>query len=338
MNRSFRKVHARHGSQDVHDEKDDDDEDQDLSEYKDLQSVAPGQSQDLNEHHDEIKHQLNQGLHDIKKHLNERKTRYKQELSDRISLIEKMEKELSNISGKCSDRWRKIQKKIWFISLLRRVLRNARNFGIDPRKLPEVTEEAKEAKRRISFVIYPDSIFSRVHIVIMLFIMVYLVILFPLDLAFNLDEHSHAWSIADKCITGYFFLDIIVSFVSAYEHNGVLVDNLPRIACNYLSKWFVLDLITVIPFELFVDLDNFQYRRLLKLPRLMRLINSMFQNTESKRKTRSLVIEKLKLIFSSSNRRNAFVSLIAPMMFFHIMACLWIFLAQLEEGYSWMNS
>jgi hypothetical protein len=190
----------------------------------------------------------------------------------------------------------------------------------------------------MSYIIYPGSRFSRVHVILLLIVMVYLVIVFPLDLAFDLEARSAFWGIVDNIITGFFAFDILVSFLTAYEVKGVLIDDWKTIAKNYLLKWFVLDVLTVFPFFLLMDERSFRFKRLLKLPRLLRIANSMFQNTESKRKTRSLVIEKLKLIFSSSNRRNAFVSLIAPMMFFHIMACLWIFLAQLEEGYSWMNS
>ena len=116
--------------------------------------------------------------------------------------------------------WKKIQNKTLFLSLLRRILRNARNFGIDPKKLPEMAEIDEETKGRNNCVIYPDGSLYKFHIIVMSVIMVYLIIFFPLDLAFNLNESSPQWSITDQCITLYFVLDIFVSLFTAYEHDG----------------------------------------------------------------------------------------------------------------------
>ena len=92
---------------------------------------------------------------------------------------------------------------------------------------------------------------------------------------------------------------------------------------NYLTKWFLLDIVTVIPFDSIFAIDNLRYKRLLKLPRLMRLMNSMFQTTESKKKTRSLVITKLKQLFTSANSIYIIKSLMITIIFIHVSACLW---------------
>jgi len=64
----------------------------------------------------------------------------------------------------------------------------------------------------------------------------------------------------------------------------------------------------------------------------------MFQNTESKRKTRSLVIEKLKLIFSSSSGLKIFMSLGMTGVFIHLAACLWIYIEGMEiDRSSWLS-
>ena len=106
---------------------------------------------------------------------------------------------------------------------------------------------------------------------------------------------------------------------------------------NYLTKWFLLDIVTVIPFDSIFAIDNLRYKRLLKLPRLMRLMNSMFQTTESKKKTRSLVITKLKQLFTSAKSRHILMSVIGAFSFIHVSACLWIFLSQLStDEDSWL--
>ena len=288
----------------------------------------------------EIKHELNAGLQEIKMHLKERKKVYRCELKKRIEKIELEEKKLDFVSKKFKDRWLKIQKKTLFLSLLRQSLRKTRNFGIDPKKVPENASLIEESHAKKCSVIYPDAWYYKLHIFLMLSIMIYLIIFFPLDLAFNLNELAEGWRVVDTAITSYFALDIIVSLLTAYEDNGVLVESNKQIAKNYLLKWFLLDLITVIPLDLIFELDNFRYKRLLKAPRLMRLVNSMFQNTESKKKTRSFVAEKLKLIFSSSKTVNSvkYICLIA--MFIHVSASCWYFLADAlieNESGNWIS-
>lgn len=279
--------------------------------------------------HKEIYHELNDGLTRIKHHLKDRKRKYRDELKKRIMMIENDEKKLDLVSQKFKDRWQKIQKKTLFLSVLRRSLRNTRNFGIDPKKLPEVAQLDEEPPKKKCSVIYPDRWFYKLHIMIMLLIMVYLIIFFPLDLAFNLNESSSIWRTSDQLITYYFAIDIIVSFFTAFEENGILIDSNIQIAKNYLLKWFIIDLITVIPLDVLLAADNLRYKRLLKAPRLMRLINSMFQNTESKKKTRSMLIEKLKLIFSSSKSIYTFKYIILTAIFIHVNACLWYFIGDI---------
>jgi hypothetical protein len=312
------------------------DEDGDVSEYQDLDCIAGNSVDEDGGPHKEIKQQLNKGLSDIKEHLRERKKRYKQELSDRIAVIEKNEQQLSNISEKFRDRWKKIQKKTLFLSLLRRILRNARNFGIDPNKLPEVAVIDEEHARKWT-VIYPDGFFYKTHIAMLLVIFFYLIVVFPLDLAFNIFDDSFLWSVADYFITAYFGVDILVSFVTAYYKEGVLVDANRAIALNYLLKWFLLDLVTVVPFDLIFSLEDFKYKRLFKLPRMMRLVNTLFQNTESKKKTRGFVVEKLKLLFASAKIYHIVSSLLFTCIFIHISACLWCLMLVITDEEHWVT-
>ena len=83
-----------------------------------------------------------------------------------------------------------------------------------------------------------------------------------------------------------FFIDMILQFFTSYlveTADGLNWEvNLWNIACHYLKTWFMLDFITVFPFELFVlfsfvnggsewkSLKVLRALRLLKLVRLMR--------------------------------------------------------------------
>jgi Ion transport protein len=288
--------------------------------------------------HKEIKDQLNQGLNAIKRHLAYRKDKYKTELKKRIEAIQKDEAELKNISSeKYTKKWRFLQRKVSFVSIVFNSLRNIRNFGVVPMKMSKLRMTSNSERSTflgIHWVVYPEMLLYKLHILMMLLIMVYLIIFFPLDLAFNLDNTDPILATIDTSISIYFGIDILVSFLTAYEQDGVVVVSNKKIARNYLLKWFIVDLITVIPLDMIFQLENFRYKRLLKVPRLMRLLNSIFQNTESKKKTRSLVMEKLKLVFSSSKTRMLLSILTMIMVFIHVTACLWLFigLGALESG------
>lgn len=44
-------------------------------------------------------------------------------------------------------------------------------------------------------------------------------------------------------------VDLVVNFISAYEDDDNNVEkSLPKIVVNYLKTWFLLDLISTIPF------------------------------------------------------------------------------------------
>lgn len=50
-------------------------------------------------------------------------------------------------------------------------------------------------------------------------------------------------------VDGLFLIDIFINFISAYEDpvTGLPVISLKKIAFNYLTGWFCLDLLAVMP-------------------------------------------------------------------------------------------
>jgi hypothetical protein len=68
---------------------------------------------------------------------------------------------------------------------------------------------------------------------------------------------------------------------------------------------------------------------------MMRLVNNLFQNTESKKKTRGLVLDKLKKVFSSSRAYHILYSLLVTFIFVHISACLWCLMMSIDEN-NWL--
>lgn len=75
----------------------------------------------------------------------------------------------------------------------------------------------------------------------------------PYRLAF-IESSSQPLTIVEFIIDGFFMIDIILTFCSAYyDDQDVLIDRRRTIVCKYLKFWFYADLISVIPISLIVD-------------------------------------------------------------------------------------
>lgn len=80
----------------------------------------------------------------------------------------------------------------------------------------------------------------------------------------------------------FFLVDLCINFLSAYEdENKKVIDDPKLIAKEYLSGWFLIDFVAVVPISYFLTSDNTvgtggynKLLRLLRLPRLYRYFNS----------------------------------------------------------------
>jgi len=73
--------------------------------------------------------------------------------------------------------------------------------------------------------------------------MMYTVTLMPYRVAFE-DSSALSWTIIEYLVQCLFGLDIIVCFFSAYYNDHeILIDSIREISVNYVSSWFIIDLI-----------------------------------------------------------------------------------------------
>lgn len=84
-------------------------------------------------------------------------------------------------------------------------------------------------------------------------LVVYVAIVLPYRLAFSLEE-SKANRIISYMIDISFFIDMILTFFTSYfdEINLKEVVNHKDIALKYLKSWFILDVLSIFPFELVI--------------------------------------------------------------------------------------
>lgn len=89
-------------------------------------------------------------------------------------------------------------------------------------------------------------------------------ILTPLNLAFSDTLEAIPWYM-NLCysIDIFFFIDIVVNFNSAYiDESYEVIDDRKKIAHSYLVSWFLIDFLSIVPFELIIvaqdQLENAQ--------------------------------------------------------------------------------
>lgn len=75
----------------------------------------------------------------------------------------------------------------------------------------------------------------------------------PYRLAF-IESTSQYFTSAELIIDGFFFVDIVLTFCSAYyDDQDVLIDRRRTIVCNYMKFWFYMDFVSVVPVSLIID-------------------------------------------------------------------------------------
>ena len=95
----------------------------------------------------------------------------------------------------------------------------------------------------------------------------------PLKACFLDDEL--AWEVVDLVIDIVFLLDIVFTFFSAY-YNTIeeLVTDPRKICLNYVKSWFIVDLISVLPFSYILSSSANVVGKLAKLPRIFQIIRT----------------------------------------------------------------
>ena len=76
----------------------------------------------------------------------------------------------------------------------------------------------------------------------------------PFDLAFpQILEEASAYLALSHIMDVLFLVDIIINFFSAYEDEYYATqDELKVIAKTYLKGWFIIDLLAIVPIDLFL--------------------------------------------------------------------------------------
>jgi hypothetical protein len=195
---------------------------------------------------------------------------------------------------------------------------------------------------RRPFMCYPSYFVLSYWNVFMTFTLLLTCILTPLQVAFSSEEEDRAaLDIVNNTIDLLFFIDILVIFFSAYydDEQFRMVEDYSEIAINYLTGWFLIDTVSILPFDLILNsganpvdgttqvngLVRFmkigRLYKLLKLTKLMRILNVVADR-------RSILKYLQQMLQISQGVERLIIFLFTFFMVCHIFACLWVMIAK----------
>uniref|UniRef100_A0A7S3CWV8 Cyclic nucleotide-binding domain-containing protein n=3 Tax=Palpitomonas bilix TaxID=652834 RepID=A0A7S3CWV8_9EUKA len=179
-------------------------------------------------------------------------------------------------------------------------------------------------KRRY-FPLHPDCTFRRLWELVNLAFILYSSVVIPYRLAFDV-RAADGWYYFEWIVDVFFWVDIIVNFITAYKSYGRIVGNMRKIARNYAKSWFALDFVASFPYDLLVDALNessttlgtslqlLQLLKALRLVRLVRLVRLLKMNQ---------LFKKLEDVLTFSAPLKFLKLLVIMFLVAHLDACLW---------------
>lgn len=80
----------------------------------------------------------------------------------------------------------------------------------------------------------------------------------------------------DEFVEYNFYLDLILSFICEYKNaeTNMPERDLKKIAMHYLSGWFIVDFVSIFPFNFFIPSGQMtKLFRIFRIPRLIKLLD-----------------------------------------------------------------
>lgn len=207
-----------------------------------------------------------------------------------------------------------------------------------------INVQVQQSKRQIvdahPLILLPEYAFKKYWNLLMIILLIYVATYVPYSICFNQpSDELTTGEIIDIIVDVLFFIDIIVNFLSAYDDpkSGQQIVDLKLIAMKYIKGWFLLDLLAVLPVQLFEAIMNggqsFKLARLARIPRLYRLIR-ILRMVKMFRIFRKQSI--FKDILNSMDMHSGLIRMLKVIIFtgflVHIMSCFWFMAATLEEN------
>jgi hypothetical protein len=186
-------------------------------------------------------------------------------------------------------------------------------------------------KTRKALRVYVDTPFYKFHSNLMLLLLVYILLVFTLDIGFGFSNRSSALSNTKLLILLYLVFDVVLRFFTVFTKEGVLVDCLKQIASSYSCSYLFLDFLGSMPFEVFLDIEETFLMQLIVLCRIVRMVNVLVSN----RHFAQVYSSHLKRAITSSKLLSLYEVLTATLLVLHISSCVLVGLSNISDVDTW---
>ena len=183
------------------------------------------------------------------------------------------------------------------------------------------------------YIILPTSGIRKFWTFINITLLLWTAIVTPFQICF-IDNASMMWFISDLIIDGLFFIDLIMNFFSAYiDYEGKLVTDSKKIIRNYLTGWFVIDIVGILPLQYLGEMGGYNKMvRFSRVPRLYKVLRvvRLFKMVRLLRS--QACISKIIGFFRLATgiirmAKFAFTVLLVV----HVIGCFWYYLAKFND-------
>jgi hypothetical protein len=185
---------------------------------------------------------------------------------------------------------------------------------------------------RVNGILYPEDKFKTSWDVWISIVLLVTCIILPARIAFikpKEDEHTiNTWLVINTILDFFFLLDMVVIFNSAfYDEYLKIIDDRKPIAKKYLTGWFTIDVLSIIPFDvIFSKLYLTGLVRFVKIGRLYKLIKitrllKLLKIVREQKRFFGILNEYMQL--GVGCERLIFFSIMSTIAI-HIVTCLWI--------------
>lgn len=170
-------------------------------------------------------------------------------------------------------------------------------------------------------------------------LIIYSVLVVPIEIAYNAPAFA-ASDTFNLVINGFFFVDIIASFITAIHVTefDALEAEYHVIAMDYLKGWFIIDIISTVPFDTIITAassssTNLSFTKLVKIIRLLRLLK-LFRALKL-----GSYVEKIEDTLGISPAFFRLITLLVQVFFVaHWACCLWWGISSLLSSDPWYNN
>ena len=116
----------------------------------------------------------------------------------------------------------------------------------------DTEDEESDNEKEVPWVILPDTSYKKFWDLLLSIVIMYCAIYTPYEIAF-LEHFGFSWF--DIVVIIILAIDIVLTFFSAYtDSEENLVKNHKKIITRYLKGWFFVDVLSIFPFTLFVNI------------------------------------------------------------------------------------